>query len=114
MTRPTLSQLSYRQRMAAHVVHLGSFWLHQATGKVYEVTGHHIREADGEPMVEYRPTMCDDLPEKIGFGEESITRLRFSRPAIDFFEQVMFTGDDGEETGPRFVEVRRSEEWVRV
>lgn len=114
MSRPTLGQLAYRQQMVEHQFHRGTFWKHQASGKVYEITGHSIREDDGAAMIEYRPTVCDGKPERIGFGEAPIGNLRFSRPAFEWNERVAWHDGEMERTGDRFVQVTRSEEWVRV
>jgi hypothetical protein len=109
MTRPTLNQLYHAMRRAALILPLDSFWQHQASGDVYQITSHHIRETDGVASVEYRPAGDFD----------PLFPLRFSRPVDEFFEQVFLgpqqTGiDEAPPLGQRFVEVSQKMEWARV
>lgn len=114
MTRPTLGQLSYRQEAANHHVHRGSHFRHQPSGKVYEITGHCIREEDGEVLVLYRPIECDARLERIFFQESSISSLVFSRPLSDWFTHAEWHDGEAKQAGPRFKEVVRSPGWVNV
>lgn len=114
MSRPTLGQLAFKQQSAHHTIHRGAFYRHQPSGKVYEITGHCIREDDGEVLVLYRPTEFDGRPERCGYAEGPVSELVFSRPLAEFMETVEWHDGEMKRGGIRFAEVRRSEQWVNV
>lgn len=113
MSRPSLKQLAFRKYEASRAVPKGSFWRHQASGDVYQITGHTIRESDGVAMISYRPVAYDGVQEPCGYGERPAAEVKFSRPLSEWSEHVILsTGTEGTLGGPRFKQVVKTERWT--
>lgn len=98
--RPSLSALATKCRTIAGI-YAGSFWRHYKSGDIYEVTGATIREADGIPMISYKPVSKTD---------EDTTGLVISRPASEWEEYII--PDDGSAIHPRFSRVHKVESYA--
>lgn len=113
MARLTLKQLSYNQHEASRAVPVGTFWRHQSSGKIYEITGHAICEEHQEPRISYRPAEMDWAgDDHLAFGEWPAREVVFSRRLSKWFEQVEWESDTGNHFGPRFIRVTKIEQWV--
>lgn len=110
--RPTLQQLAMELYYADRSVRCGHYYRHQASGKVYEVTGHVIHEATGAPMVTYRPALLDGQFERHGLCERPESECVFARPVAEFIEEVEWANNGVSMKGPRFVEVYKIESWT--
>lgn len=111
--RPTLKQLALELYLADRSVRSGHFYRHQASGKVYEITGHAINEATGVPMAIYRPALLDGELEYYGLCERPESECVFARPTAEFIEEVEWMDGDTPMKGPRFVEVYKTESWTQ-
>lgn len=113
MTRPTLQYLANSLAHARHLFPVGEFYRHQSSGDVYEITGHSIRESDGQPQIEYRPIKYDGL-ERVSLGQSPLSEIKFSRPETEWDEIVEWDDAGTPRGGQRFIRVRKQESWVNV
>lgn len=86
MTRLTVNEL-YLNLYDARKIPKGSYWRHIESGDVYEVTGHSIREDDGEPLISYQ--RWQDSPIMRVVGRADITDIVFSRPLSEWKERFV-------------------------
>lgn len=113
MTRPTLKNLAYKLFMASRTIRRDKYYRHQASGKVYKVTGYAILEATGEALVLYRPAEVNRAPDDpLGAYERPEAECVFARPAEEFNDIVEFNVDGVGRTGLRFKRVRKVESWT--
>ena len=104
MSRPSLSMLAARCRVAeTQIARIGSEWQHYSGG-YYRVTGFGIDEPTGDVEVQYEPI-------SITPSEHShLEGLTFHRKAREWHELV----NDGLITKPRFRRVVRTEQFVEA
>lgn len=115
MTRPTLSQLAARCRIAAYDLPVRSEWRHYG-GNVYEIVGFGVGEASGEIEVEYRPaaplSTGDHRPVSIRDMGPDLSGLTFHRPLAEWQETV--TVSRGELMKPGQIEMLDAEQKLAV
>lgn len=113
--RHTLRQLAEALNAARLTVPIGTHWMHVKSEDIYVITGHSIRESNGEIEVLYRPYALDhgifsNLKSFSYIGRDALEAwpFSFSRPLDDF---QMFLDEYGTR---RFERVEMKKMWVKV
>jgi hypothetical protein len=100
--RPSLTSLAARCRHFTGTFG-GTYWRHQKSGGLYQITHASIRECDGTPEFNYVPIAEPEMRDGLVLHrvtDERLDGLSFHRPVSEWLEVT-----DGPDPKPRFIRV---------